>query len=66
MTKVKFLKDHNGYTAGEVIECEPGVADAFVNWAGAAEYVTDPPKEPTPPQDKLMRAQGGKSKVHTK
>lgn len=66
LVKVKMLKPHNGYEAGETVELEPSVADAFVEWARVAEYVDAVPTEPTPPQDKLMRAKGGKMKVVTK
>lgn len=70
--KIKFIKPHNGYAPGETIECDPGVADAIVNWARAAEYVsgdapaTPEPQHDQPGQDKALRPHGGKQKVRTK
>lgn len=68
MVSVKMTRDHNGYAKGETVELEPSVADAFVVWAGAAVYCAEPTKiaAPESASDKMMRPQGGKSKVRTK
>lgn len=66
--RIKFTSDHNGYAAGEELDCDPGVADAIVNWARAAVYVAAaaPAKPPQPEQDKALKPHGGKQKVRTK
>ena len=68
MTKVKMIRDHNGYAEGETVELEPAVADVFVNHVQCAEYIAEPPKLPVTDtaSDKMMRRRGGKSKVVTK
>jgi hypothetical protein len=39
--KIRFIKFTNGYDKGRVIDCGKGVADAYVNWRKAAEYVVE-------------------------
>jgi hypothetical protein len=68
MVRVRFTKDHQGYATGEVHDFDPGIADAFVEWAQVATYVTDEPAKAVeaapdtveakaidaPPSDKMM------------
>ncbi len=46
MTRIRFKMDCDSFAAGHVLDCDPGVADAFVNWRHVAEYVADKAPEP--------------------
>lgn len=66
--RIKFLRDHDGFSAGQIAIVTSGIADAYVAWAQAAEYVDDIPSIPNialtsehptksfaPPRDKMMK-----------
>ena len=49
MPRVRFNKPNNGYVVGDEADFDPGVADALVNWARVADYVTTPTPMAIPP-----------------
>ena len=46
--KVRFIRPAKGYAKGEIVEVDPGVADAFVNWSYVAEYIEEPKPSESP------------------
>jgi hypothetical protein len=60
---IRFTRDHNGYAPGDVATVDVGTADAYVEYACAAEYVDAPKPEPKEEKftakrrDKMMKSE---------
>ena len=56
MRRIRFTKEVDGYTIGQELDLEPGIADAYVAYRLAAVYVDQP--EPMPARADKMVSQG--------